>query len=65
MEIHEYLVLKRDGKTEHFPVLDGDVRQAKIRASLCQRPDDALVAVTDDAYIQLDRGAAVEATAQT
>jgi hypothetical protein len=53
VEIHEYLVLKYDGKVERFPVLDGDVAQAKVRATLCQLPSDCLVAVTDDAYIRL------------
>jgi hypothetical protein len=60
VEIHEYLVLKHDGKVEHFPVLDGDVAQAKIRATLCQLPSDCLVAVTDDAYIQLRPGGLAE-----
>ena len=53
MEIHEYLVLKHDGKVEHFPVRDGDVAQARVRASLCKLPGDSLVAVTGDAYIQV------------
>jgi hypothetical protein len=54
MEIREYLVLKHDGKTERFPVLDGDVDQAQLRASLVRRPDDDVVAVTDDAYIRIE-----------
>jgi hypothetical protein len=53
VEIHEYLVLKYDGKVARFPVFDGDVAQAKVRASLCQLPGDCLVLVTDDAYIRL------------
>jgi hypothetical protein len=53
-EIREFVVLKSDGKVEHFPVLDGDVAQAKVRASLCQRPGDSLVAVkTDGAHIRI------------
>ena len=47
-EIREFLVLKSDGKVEHFLVLDGDVAQAKVRALLCQRPGDSLVAVKKD-----------------
>jgi hypothetical protein len=52
-EIHEFLVLKSDGKVEHFPVESGEVAQAKIRASLCQHPGDFLVVVTDDAYVRV------------
>ena len=52
MEIHELLVLKVDGSVEHFRVSDGDVAQAKLRASLCQRPGDSLVVVTEHAYIR-------------
>jgi len=53
-ELREFLVLKSDGKVEHFPVVDGDVAQAKVRASLCQRPGDSLVAVrSDGAHIQI------------
>lgn len=52
MEIHEVLVLKRDGRVERFRVLDGDVAQAALRASLCQRPGDSLVVVTEHAYIR-------------
>jgi hypothetical protein len=65
VEIHEYLVLKHDGKTEHFPVLNGDIAQARIRASLCQRPGDSLVAVMDDAYVQLRPDIAAEKSSQT
>jgi hypothetical protein len=50
--IHEVLVLKSDGRTERFPVTDGDVAQAELRASLCQRPGDDLVVVTEHAYIR-------------
>jgi hypothetical protein len=53
IEVREFLVVKSDGKVEHVPVLDGNVDQAKIRASLCQRPGDSLVAVKDDAYIRV------------
>lgn len=53
LEIREYLVLKHDGKTVRFPVRDGDVAQARLRASLSQHPDDHVVAVTEDAYIRL------------
>jgi hypothetical protein len=53
LEVREYLVLKYDGKTERFPVLDGDVAQARLRAALVQRPDDSMVVVTENAYIRL------------
>lgn len=53
IEVREFLVLKSDGKVEHFPVLGGDVAQARVRASLCQRPGDSLVVVKDDAYIRV------------
>jgi hypothetical protein len=65
VEIREYLVLKFDGTTVRFPVRDGDVAQARLRAALTQRPDDYVVAVTEDAYIRVgpdsiaDTGAAV------
>jgi hypothetical protein len=52
VEIHELLVLKEDGGVEHFHVSDGDVAQARLRASLCQRPGDSLVVVTEHAYIR-------------
>ena len=52
MEVREYLVFKYDGKVERFPVDNGDATQARMRASLCQRPGDRLVLVTtEDAYI--------------
>jgi hypothetical protein len=54
VEIHELLVLKDDGRVERFRVSDGDVVQAKLRASLCQRPGDSLVVVTEHAYIRSD-----------
>lgn len=54
MEIHEYLVLKHDGRVERFPVVDGDVSQAMVRASLSRRPGDSLVVVTEVAYIQVE-----------
>ena len=53
MEVREYLVLKNDGNTERFPVVDGDVAQARLRATLVRRPDDAIVVVTEDAYIRV------------
>jgi hypothetical protein len=53
LEVREYLVLKDDGKTERFPVLDGDVAQARLRAALVQRPTDSAVVVTEDAYIRV------------
>ena len=52
MEIHELLVLKNDGRTERFRVTDGDLAQAELRASLCQRPGDEVVMVTEHAYIR-------------
>jgi hypothetical protein len=58
VEIREYLVLRFDGTTVRFPVRDGDVAQARLRAALTQRPDDSLVAVTDDAYIRVGSSAA-------
>jgi hypothetical protein len=61
VEIHEVLVLKSDGRTERFPVTDGDVAQAELRASLCQRPGDDLVVVTDHAYIRSKHSAEVGA----
>ena len=56
MAIHEVLVLKSDGRTERFPVTDGDVAQAELRASLCQRPGDDLVVVTEQlvSYVPQD-----------
>jgi hypothetical protein len=58
VEIREYLVLKYDGKTERFPVRDGDIAQARLRAALTQRPDDYVVAVTDDAFIRVGAASA-------
>ena len=52
VEIHELLVLKNDGRVERFRVTDGDVAQAELRASLCRRPGDDLVVVTEHAYIR-------------
>jgi len=52
VEIHELLVLKNDGRTERFSVTDGDLAQAELRASLCQRPGDDLIVVTEHAYIR-------------
>ena len=52
-EVREYLVLKGDGKTVRYPVRDGDVEQARLRAALSQRPDDQVVIVTDDAYYRV------------
>jgi hypothetical protein len=51
--VREYLVLKLDGTTVRYPVRDGDVGQARLRASLSQRPEDEIVVVTDDAYFRL------------
>jgi len=53
VDVREYLLLQDDGKTARFPVSDGDAAQALLRASLAQRPDDCVVAVTDDAYIRV------------
>jgi hypothetical protein len=55
VEIREYLVLKHDGKTDRFPVRDGDVDQARLRAALSQRPEDEVVIVTDDAYFRISQ----------
>ena len=56
LEIREYLVLKYDGNTVRFPVRDGEVAQARLRAALTQRPDDCVVAVTEDAFIRVGSG---------
>jgi len=53
LEIREYLVLRFDGTTVRYPVRDGDVAQARLRAALTRHPDDCVVAVTDDAYIRV------------
>ena len=53
MEVREYLLLKHDGTTVHFPVQGGDVAQARLRAALSQRPNDEVVVVTEDAYFRL------------
>jgi hypothetical protein len=53
MDVREYLLLKHDGSTVHFPVEDGDEDQARLRAALSRRPDDEVVVVTDDAYFRL------------
>jgi hypothetical protein len=53
LDVREYLVLKYDGKAVRFPVLEGDAAQARLRALLCQGPDDYVVAVTEDAYIRV------------
>ena len=60
MEIREYLVLRLDGTTVRFPVQDGDVAQARLRAALSQRPGDCVVAVTEDAYIRVGSDSAVD-----
>jgi hypothetical protein len=54
VQVREYLVLKYDGRTERFPVLNGDIAQARLRASLVQRPEDCFVIVTEDAYIRVE-----------
>jgi len=61
VEIREYLVLRFDGTTVRFPVRDGDVAQARLRAALSQRPDDCVVAVTEDAFIRMGTGSAIAA----
>jgi hypothetical protein len=61
LEIREYLVLKFDGNTVRFPVRDGDVAQARLRAALTQRPDDCVVAVTEDAYIRVRSDSSADA----
>ena len=61
VEIREYLVLRFDGTTVRFPVRDGDVAQARLRAALSQRPDDCVVAVTEDAFIRMGPGSAIAA----
>ena len=56
MEVREYLVLKHDGTTVRYPVNDGDIAQARLRAALSQRPNDEVVVVTDDAYFRIGSG---------
>ena len=53
VEIREYLVLRFNGTTVRFPVLNGDVAQARLRAALTQHPEDCVVAVTEYAYIRV------------
>jgi hypothetical protein len=60
VEIREYLVLRFDGTTVRFPVRDGDVAQARLRAALSQRPEDRVVAVTEDAYIRVGSDSTVD-----
>ncbi len=60
VEIREYLVLRFDGTTVRFPVRDGDVAQARLRAALTQRPEDCVVAVTDGAYIRVGSESALD-----
>jgi hypothetical protein len=60
VEIREYLVLRFDGTTVRFPVRDGDVAQARLRAALSQRPEDCVVAVTEDAYVRVGSDSAVD-----
>jgi hypothetical protein len=60
LEVREYLVLKYDGKTERFPVRNGDIAQAKVRVALCQHPGDCVVAVTEDAYIRVRPDTSIE-----
>lgn len=60
MEIREYLVLRFDGTTVRFPVRDGEVAQARLRAALTRRPDDCVVAVTADAYMCVCSDSAVD-----
>ena len=55
----EYLVLRFDGTTVRFPARDGDVAQARLRAALSPRPEDCVVAVTEDAYIRVGSDSAV------
>jgi hypothetical protein len=37
VEILEYLVIKHDGRTERFPVSEGEEEQALLRADLVRR----------------------------
>jgi hypothetical protein len=60
LEVREYIVLKYDGTSHRFPVLEGDVAQARVRAVLCQHPGDAVVAVTEDAYIRVRPDSPIE-----
>ena len=60
MEIREYLVLRFDGTAVRFPVRDGDVAQARLRAALSQRSEDCVVAITEDAYIRVRSGSTLD-----
>jgi len=60
MEIREYLVLRFDGTTVRFPVRNGDVARARLRAALSQHPEDRVVAVTEHAYVRVASGSAVD-----
>ena len=51
MEVREYLVLKHDGTTARFPVIDGDAAQAQLRASLSSHATDHVVAVSENVYM--------------
>ena len=48
--------------TLRFPVRDGDVDQARLRAALTQRPNDDVVAVTADAYIRVGQRSSMTTT---
>jgi hypothetical protein len=61
VEIREYLVLRLDGTSVRYPVRDGDVAQARLRAALTRRPEDWVVVVTEDAYIRVGSDSAVDA----
>lgn len=54
MAISELRLMKHDGTVEHFPVANGDLAQAELRASLSQHPGDIRVAVTEHAFIRVD-----------
>jgi hypothetical protein len=61
VEIREYLLLRFDGTSVRFPVRDGDVAQAHLRAALTQGSEDFVVLVTEDAYIRVGSDSAVDA----
>jgi hypothetical protein len=53
-------MLRFDGSTVRFPVRDGDVAQARLRAALTKGPEDCVVDVTEEAYIRVGSDSAVD-----
>jgi len=55
VDVHEYLVLKHDGTTARFPVIDGDAAQAQLRAALSTHATERVVAVNENVYMPVRR----------